>query len=116
LGPGGHNDNENQVLFDTVRIRILIHIKQLDVDPYQIEKKDPDLNPYQSEKQDPDPYQKGLDPQHCIYKGWKCLLRNIKNNILVLYGPGWGSAVFSSRVYKRYVMKALPSTEGPLST
>ena len=40
------------VVFETVRIRI--HIKQLDPDPYQ------------NEKQDPDPYQKGLDPQHWI--------------------------------------------------
>ncbi len=47
--------------FETVRI--CIHIKQLDPDPYQIEKQDPDL--YQSEKQDPDPYQRGLDPQNC---------------------------------------------------
>ncbi len=49
-------------LFETVRIRIRIHIKQADPDPCQIEMQDPD--PYQSEKQEPDPYQKGLDPQH----------------------------------------------------
>jgi hypothetical protein len=46
-------------------VRIWIHIKQLDPDPYQIEKQDPDQ--YQSEKQDPNPYQKGLDPQLCLY-------------------------------------------------
>ncbi len=39
-----------------VRIWIRIGIKQLDLDPYQIEKQDPDR--YQSEKQDPDPDQK----------------------------------------------------------
>jgi hypothetical protein len=41
-------------LFETVRIRI--HIKHSDPDPYQIEKQDPD--PYQSEKQDPGPVSK----------------------------------------------------------
>jgi hypothetical protein len=51
-----------QVLYLFERVRIRIHIKQSDPDPYQIEKQDPDQ--YQSEKQDPDQYQKGLDPQH----------------------------------------------------
>ncbi len=51
-------------LFETVRIRIQISIKQSDPDPYKIEKQDPD--PYRSEKHDPDPDLKGLDPQHCF--------------------------------------------------
>jgi hypothetical protein len=51
-------------LVEMVRIRIQNRIKQLDPDPYHIEKHDPDR--YQSEKQDPDPYQKGLDPQHWL--------------------------------------------------
>jgi hypothetical protein len=36
-------------------LRIQIHIKESDPDPYQSEKHDPD--PYQSEKHDPDPFQ-----------------------------------------------------------
>ncbi len=40
-------------LFETVRIRICVNMKNSDPDSYK------------SEKPDPNPYQNGLDPQHC---------------------------------------------------